>query len=99
MRRALAAAVALAALLLVGCSAIDRGTITAKVIEPATTIVQQVCAGYNAKGVCSVWVPQVIHDDEDYRFDIRNEDETGFVYVSREAFDEYEVGDFFEAAP
>lgn len=98
MRRTLALAAVAGALLLAGCSAIDRGTITAKVVEPASTTIIQQCIAYNGKGVCTSWMPQVIHDDEDYRLDLRLEDETGFVYVTREAFDDYEVGDSYRSA-
>lgn len=98
MRRRGALAAVAAALLLTGCSSIDRGMITAKVIEPESTTIIQQCIVYT-KGVCSSWMPQVIHDDEDYRFDLLLEDETGFVYVTRDVFDEHGVGDFFEGAP
>jgi len=80
---------------LAACSPISSGTITAKVIEPESTIVTQHCAAYNARGICTVWVPQYIHDDEDYRFDIREGDESGYVYVDRTTFDQYDEGDFY----
>lgn len=102
MKRRLLALGAVAALILglVGCgSSIDRGVVTAKVVEPQTTTFIQQCAGYNSQGVCISWVAIPIIDDEDYRLDLVDGEATGYVYVTREAFDEYDVGDWFEGAP
>lgn len=95
MKRAGVAIAAALTLALAACSPIDRGTITEKVVEPESTIITQQCVAYR-DGVCTTWIPQVIHDDEDYRFDLRNEDETGYVYVDRDTFDQYDEGDFYE---
>ncbi|AWN03592.1 hypothetical protein SEA_MASHLEY_79 [Microbacterium phage Mashley] len=89
--RAVAALAALA-LALTGCSAINSGTITAKVIEPAHTTISTTCVPVGKVIVCT---PNTIYDDEDYRFDLRNEDETGYVYVDRTTFDQYDEGDFY----
>lgn len=83
MKRGAAVAIVAAALLLVGCSSIDRGTITEKVHEPQRTY------------LCSAKPIIFCNDDEDWRFDIRNEDETGWVYVTEETFNEYDEGDFY----
>lgn len=91
-RRALTALAALA-LILAGCSSIDRGTITAKVIEPAHTTVSTTCVPVGKVMVCT---PHTIYDDEDFRFDIQLEDETGFVYVDENTFNQYDEGDFYE---
>lgn len=96
MRRLLAAPLVLLLAALAACSPIHRGTIISKVIEPASTMIIQQCAGYNSKGICTVWVPQVIHDDEDYRFNLRLEREEGYVYVDRATFDSYDEGDFYD---
>lgn len=95
MRKKLAVIVA-TALLLVGCSSISSGYITAKNYEPAYSYMTQQCAAYNAKGVCTVWMPVTHYVDEKFRFDLRNDNkDTGWVYVSRTTYDQYQVGDYY----
>ncbi|QNL30046.1 membrane protein [Microbacterium phage Quammi] len=93
MRRVGAVAFVALALLFTACSSIDRGTITAKVIEPAHTTVSTTCVPVGKVMVCT---PHTIYDDEDFRFDIQLEDETGFVYVDEATFNQYDEGDFYE---
>lgn len=81
---------------LVACSAIGAGTITAKVHEPANTYVTTSCVIVGKVPVCT---PHTIIDDEDWRLDLREGDETGYVYVDAETFDAVEVGDYYEEAP
>ena len=96
MKKILALLLLSATLLLAGCSAISAGRITEKVIEPANTWIQMVCSGYNDKGFCSVWVPVYHYDDQDWRFDISDGEQEGFVYVTEGTFNYYNVGDWFE---
>lgn len=93
MRRVGVGALVALALLLTACSSIDRGTITAKVIEPAHTTISSSCVPVGKVMVCT---PHTIYDDEDFRFDIQLEDETGFVYVDENTFNQYDEGDFYE---
>lgn len=95
MKRLAAVALLVGALLLTACSSISSGTITNKVAEPGMYTTTQSCAGYNKDGACSVWVPITSYDDPDWRFDIREGDDSGWVYVSQDTFDRYEVGDYF----
>lgn len=95
LRKVIAVSLIALVILLSACSSIERGTITSKVAEPGMYMTQQSCAGYNKQGVCTVWVPITTYDDPDWRFDIRNENQTGWVYVTEETFNQYEVGDFF----
>lgn len=81
---------------LVGCSAIDSGTITGKAYEPASSWTQMTCAGYNSNGTCFSYVPITYNDPEHWRFDIKKDDDTGWVYVSETTYNEYEIGDYFE---
>lgn len=98
MKRLLVPAVLAAGLLLTGCgSSISAGYITEKVIEPETTWIQYVCAGYDSKGVCIVQTPIFHTDDEDYRFDIKDDSgETGYVYVEYGTFESYQVGEWVD---
>lgn len=92
------AVIVTAALLLVGCSSISSGYITAKKYQPAYTYTTQQCASYNAKGVCTVWMPMTHHVDEKFKFDIRNDNqENGWVYVSQGEYDHYQIGDYYGA--
>ena len=72
---------------LTGCSHIDSGTITQKVNEPER---HYFITTYCGKG-CFMVIPQF--DDEDWRFDLDNGEDTGYVYVTEQTFDLYEVGD------
>ncbi len=95
MKRKLAVIVA-AALMLVGCSSISSGTITAKAYEPAYSYMTQQCVSYNAKSQCSVWMPVTHYVDEKFRFDIRNDNkDTGWVYVHKSEYEKYEIGDYY----
>ena len=95
-----------AVLLLAGCSSIQAGTITAKVIEPETAYYTQQCSFYNSKGQCQAWIPIRHVDDQDWRFDLveqvdpldHRDPATGFVYVTAETYDAYEVGDYFDGS-
>ena len=82
-------------IILTGCSTIQSGTIEKKVVHPAYTWVQYICGGYNSKGICTVQVPIFHSEPETYSFDIREGEETGFVYVGYSVFVEYEVGDYY----
>jgi hypothetical protein len=97
MKRLFAPAFVALAVLLTGCgSSISAGTITDKVIEPESTWVQMICAGYNKDGMCISQVPIIHTDDEDYRFDIKDQDgDTGYVYVSYGTFESYQIGDYY----
>lgn len=95
MKRLAALAFVVGTLILAGCSSISAGTITNKVAEPGMYTTTQSCAGYNKDGACSVWVPITSYDDPDWRFDIQEGDDRGWVYVSQDTFDRYEVGDYF----
>lgn len=88
-------------LLLTGCSSIDSGTITNKAHEEARSYYTTQCHHVGKVTTC---YPQYHYDDEDWRFDLREEVDpsdhkepaTGWVYVSQSTFDAYDVGDYFE---
>ena len=90
MKRVHIAAIAIAAVALTGCSSISSGTITDKQYEKART--------YTTLQYCgkACFIPIVHHDDPDWRFDISDGDDEGYVYVSNKTYDEYEVGDYYE---
>lgn len=97
MRKKLAVIVAMA-LLLVGCSSISAGYITAKKYSPAYEYYTQQCSYYNSKGICTVYVPVLNRVPESFKFDIQNDNgDTGWVYVSQNEYDQAKVGDYYGA--
>lgn len=95
MKRKLAVIVT-AALLLVGCSSISSGYITAKKYHEAYDYYTMSCAAYNSKGVCMTWVQVWHHVKEKWSFDIRNDNQdTGWVYVSESEYNSYGIGDYY----
>jgi uncharacterized protein YceK len=95
MRRVLAVAVLVGALALAGCSAISSGTITEKHHRDGYYYTTQVCSAYDKNGACTVYVPIQNWQPPAWWFDIRYQDTEGFVYVSEDAYERYEVGDFY----
>lgn len=98
-RWAVGAAIAVG-LMLTGCSAIDEGVITAKVYEEESTYYTTDCKAWRttAQGgmVCSFYGPTYHHDDADWRFDLRKGEDEGWVYVTPETYEMYEVGDYWK---
>lgn len=95
MRTKLAVIVTIA-LLLVGCSSISSGYITAKKYSPPSSYITQQCSYYNSKGVCTIWVPVTHHVDETFKFDLRNDNkDTGWIYVTESEYEKYQVGDYY----
>lgn len=92
-RVAVASVVAAVALTLSACSSISSGTITKKIDEPGHTVTSVIC---HLVGKITICTPYTTYDDEDWRFDLRSGDKTGWVYVSHETFDAYEVGDRYD---
>lgn len=75
---------------LVACSPISAGYITEKVIEPEHRYTT--CTMVGKVPVCT---PHT--DDQDWRFDIRdNDDKDGWVYVTPETYDSHQVGDWVD---
>lgn len=92
MKKSFFSALVVAGLVLTGCSSISAGTITNKVYEPGHYYSTMVCTPVGKVTVCN---PINQYDDEDWRFDIREGDKDGFVYVTEDTFNQYEVGDYF----
>lgn len=93
MKRKLVA-VGAAVLLLAGCSSISSGYVTKKEYEPAYTYSTMQCVAFNKYG-CSAYMPMIHYVPEHFRFDLKNKDKTGWVYVSHETFDAVNVGDVY----
>ena len=84
------------ALLLVGCSSIDAGVITAKKYSPAYEYYTQQCYSYDKNGMCTVSMPVKQTIPESFKFDIRNDNgDTGWVYVHSSEYEKFNVGDYY----
>lgn len=91
------AALAIAALILTGCSSINSGTITGKGHSDATQIPVSYCLGYNSKGICTGYGLRYDYYPERWWFDLKQDDEKGYVNVYEDTWNSYEVGDYFDA--
>lgn len=90
------AVILVTALLLVGCSAISNGTITAKTYHEAYDYPVTYCALYDSKMNCKMWGQRWEHVSEKWVFDLQRGDQTGFAYVSKSEFESYNVGDYYD---
>lgn len=90
--------VIVAALALAGCSAIDAGYITEKEYSPSYVYYVNQCFAYNKDGLCTMNIPQPRTHPESWRFDLKNGEEEGWIYVSESTFDAYEVGDWVSSS-
>lgn len=90
-------AVIVAAMLpLGGCSSISAGYITAKKYSPAYEYYTQQCSYYDSKGFRQVYMPVLNRIPESFKFDIRNDNgDTGWVYVHKSEFEQFNVGDYY----
>lgn len=96
LMRAKLAVIVATILLLVGCSSISSGYITAKKYHEAYDYPVSYCAMYDSKMNCKLWAQRWEHVREKWSFDIRNDNrDTGFVYVSESEYNEYQIGDYY----
>ena len=97
-RRALTSLVGLLLIsLLAACSSISAGWVTGKKYEPSYTYFTTYCAGYNSQGMCTAWYQQWHVSPEKWRLDIRDNDgKDGWVYVTPETYDAYQIGDWVD---
>jgi uncharacterized protein YceK len=80
-------------LALVGCSSIDSGTITKKIYSAPYESTSYQCMTRNKDGICAVNMPVKQYHSASYRFDIKNGDKTGWVYVNEHDYNSRNVGD------
>lgn len=89
------AVLGIVALTLVGCSAINSGEITSKDYKNAYDIPVSYCMIYKTGGGCQVYGTRYDHYPAQWKFNLKLEDKTGWVYVPESVWNEYEVGDFY----
>jgi len=87
------AAVLVAAALLVGCSAPERGTVVAKRYEPEYTTTTWTCYGYDKNGFCTLQLPTSNRWPEQWQLRLRDGDDEGWRAVDQADYHEYEVGE------
>lgn len=85
----------LAMLIITGCSAISTGHITDKVYTAPYDYISYQCYSYDKSGFCTVNMPIMHHVEAQYRFDLAQADETGWVHVNEATFNKYEIGDYY----
>ncbi len=93
-RKAAMAVVALvAAFMLTACGGPDHGTVHDKSHSPEQWISTTYCHPVGKVTVCN---PQMVHHPESWSLDVYNGDEHGWVDVTEETYDSYNVGDFVD---
>lgn len=90
---------AIAILLISGCSAISSGEITGKDYTAAYDVPVSYCAMYktDSQGVstCQMYATRYDHYPARWTFNLKQEEKTGWVDVPENVWNEYEVGDFY----
>ena len=96
----IALALAAAAAVLTGCSPISEGRITQKTHEEAydSTYYTYQCISRHSDGTCSVNmpIPHTQHYPEEWGFDLTDGEQNGWVDVSEDTWNRYDVGDYYE---
>ena len=87
-------AIAIFILMLSGCSSISSGYITKKTYEPSYTYSVMVCSVY-IKSQCAAYTPIIETEPEHWKFDLKNGDKIGWVYVDKDVYDDMNVGDVY----
>ena len=83
-------------LLLVGCSSITSGTITAKDHKDAYSYTTPQCSMFRTNGTCAIYI-YVNHDvPEKWYFGLDDGEDTGWVSVTEDTYNGFEIGDHFE---
>lgn len=101
MNRAIKIAIAVACIAFVvvlcaaGCSPISAGTITRKDFTPAHVNSWIWCHPVGKVTICQ---PMTTFVPDEWTFQLVEGEQTGWVDVTEDTFNRYEVGDFFEAA-
>lgn len=79
---------------LVGCSSIDSGTITKKVYTAPYETTEYTCISRDTKTqTCKAQMPRQVHHSAAYKFDLKKNDKTGWVFVNEHDYNKYQVGD------
>ncbi|QDP44841.1 hypothetical protein SEA_ARAXXI_22 [Microbacterium phage Araxxi] len=82
-------------LVLTGCSSISQGYVTGKEHQPGFYYFVQQCVGYNTNGTCRQWMPVQMYQPERWILHLQEDEDTGWVNVTVEVYDEYDVGDYY----
>lgn len=83
-----------AVLALTGCSSIDSGFITKKSYTAPYQSTEYTCITRDSKTqVCTVQMPRQTHHTATWKFDLKNNDKTGWAYVNEGDYNKYKVGD------
>lgn len=81
--------------LLTGCG-ISEGQIIDKQYSPAhTTTTTQI--QYNPATKSNMIIPIIKNEPDRWKFKLKNNDDTGWIYVSKIVYDKFEIGDYYNA--
>lgn len=86
----------LGAFSLAGCSAISAGTITSKDRTDGYYYTTRLCTAYSKNGTCTSYIPMQNYVSPTWKFNLSDEKNTGWVYVTEDTYNSYEVGDYFK---
>ena len=88
------AALLLAVVLLAGCSPISSGIITGKTHHEGYYYTTTYCASWR-DGTCQFYMPQQNYQPPTWSFDLKDNKDTGWVYVGEGTYNSYEIGDYY----
>lgn len=92
MRKLGVLALGIIVLALAGCSTLSSGIITNKAYSPGYWYTTTTCQLVGKNTVCT---PHQAYWPPSHRFDLRDGDKEGFIYVDEFTYHEYEVGDYY----
>lgn len=77
-----------------GCSSIDSGFISKKSYAAPYSSTEYTCITRDSKTqACTVQMPHQKHHAATYKFDLKQNDKTGWVYVNEGDYNKYQVND------
>lgn len=87
------ATIAASAFVMTGCSSINQGRITEKVFTDEREWYESKCVKKNDTGSCVQHKQVKKETEETYRFNLRQGDKTGWVYVNENDYNKHNVND------
>lgn len=78
------------------CSSIDSGFIAKKNYSAPYDTTEYTCITRDSKtNMCTVNMPRQVHHAASYKFDLKKNDKTGWVYVNEGDYNSHQVDDYY----